>query len=67
MSAMFGSTMICWRSLMGVAQQAEERSGFKMMTHSVDDQRVFDRRRQRLAKAGWRAVNLKTMLRAENA
>ena len=55
---MFGSTMICWRSMLGIAKRAEERSTFELMTHSHRDQEIFDRRRKRLAKNGWQALDL---------
>ncbi|MEZ5935092.1 MAG: hypothetical protein R3F54_24815 [Alphaproteobacteria bacterium] len=55
---MFGSTMIYWRSLLATARKAEELSTYRMMSHSASDRRIFDRRRERLARAGWRAVRL---------
>lgn len=55
---MFGSTMICWRSLLGDVMREEERSHFELMSHSLRDQDMFERRRGRFAATRWRAVRI---------
>ena len=54
---MFGSTMICWRSMMAITASAEKRKTFKLMSHSSRDEEIFERRRKRLADAEWQAWN----------